>query len=113
MSTRTPTLRAWVAGLVECTAALVEHLALGLDLVADAIAPHHEGDGDEPDGEQQSASWRVVLDGDHVHALPTDDAVEHTLTDDCLCGPTMRVSMTGRGDVWHIRHHRLDTRRTR
>ncbi|WP_169701914.1 hypothetical protein [Janibacter terrae] len=31
----------------------------------------------------------------------------HDRSDDCPCGPATRLQMTGRGDVWHIGHHRL------
>lgn len=84
--------RDWVAHLIH-------HIADGLHDLADHL--HHD---DQP---TEDHPWVSVLIGDHIHHIPTRDAITHDRDDDCPCGPTARCQQTSAGDVWHITHHRL------
>lgn len=109
MTTPPPlTARRWLAGLIEIAGDLAErvaylwaHVGDGLQAAADHLAPA------PPKTPTPEPAWTAVVDGDHIHYLPTRDSIPHDRTDDCACGPSMRCEQTGRGDVWHIRHHRL------
>ena len=95
------TPRRWVAGLIEITASILEHLGYAFAHIGDgaqAIADHLDPRPTTPDDE---------TDDDHIHYVPLGDSIDHDRSDDCLCGPATRLQMTGRGDIWHIRHHRL------
>lgn len=85
--------RDWVAHLLH-------HIADGLHDLADHL--HHDSD-DEP----ATAAWVAVIIGDHIHHIPTHDAITHDHDDNCPCGPTARCQQTSAGDIWHITHHRL------
>jgi hypothetical protein len=49
---------------------------------------------------------------DRVHVHPANDLVEHdTVSDDCVCGPSMRPVRQDDGSItWVITHHSLDGR---
>ncbi len=60
-------------------------------------------------------AFRVVEDSsvppNTVHVVPHDDITAHTMTDDCVCGPTVeRVDSADGGDGWLHIHHSLDGR---
>lgn len=125
------TVRRWLAGLLELTGDLIQHIGYvvshvgdGLEAIADHLHPTTEPDTDEDiadedgseptrtfdianPGQASTAGWARVIDGDHIHYLPLADSIDHDRSDDCPCGPAMRCQQTGRGDVWHIGHHRL------
>lgn len=42
-----------------------------------------------------------------VHVLPNQDAIEHQVSDECICGPD--VEFVGGDTVLHL-HHSLDGR---
>lgn len=49
-----------------------------------------------------------------VHVRPLRDLVDHTLTEDCVCGPTIEPVRRADGSVWWlVRHHSLDGREHR
>ncbi|MEN3123258.1 hypothetical protein [Janibacter sp. LM] len=121
MTGRPPlTPRRWLAGLIEITASTLEHLGYlfahlgdGAQAIADHLDPGppatHDED-DEPGTDDPRApvpAWACVVDGDHIHYVPLDDAIDHDHSESCPCGPATRLQMTGRGDIWHIAHHRL------
>ncbi|WP_346007277.1 hypothetical protein [Janibacter terrae] len=124
MTGRPPlTPRRWLAGLIEITASTLEHVGYLFAWVGDgaqAIADHLDPtptietepevaqtfDVNNPD-RASTAGWARVVDGDHVHYVPLDDTIDHDRSDDCPCGPALRCQQTGRGDIWHIAHHRL------
>ena len=118
MNTTPPPLtpRRWLAGLVEITASLIQQLGFILDHVGDgaqAIADHLDPVPTPSCDTPETASgpkprWARVVDGDHIHTVPLDGSIAHDQSDDCPCGPAMRCQQTGRGDVWLIKHHRLD-----
>ena len=93
--------RRWVAGLIEITGNLIVHLGHGAHMLADALDP-------DDDPTPTPGRWTAIQDGDHIHTMPTRDAIEHTLSDDCPCGPALECLQTGRGDVWKVSHHQLD-----
>ena len=46
-----------------------------------------------------------------VHVLPVADLVEHTDSDDCLCGPAVEPVPAEDGSIgWVVSHHALDGR---
>lgn len=45
-----------------------------------------------------------------VHVAPLDDAIEHLLTEDCVCGPSAEVFPGYGPDVYLITHSSLDGR---
>lgn len=106
--------RRWLAGLLELLGDLIQqlgyllaHVGDGLEHVADRVdpdpTPQHSSEHVDP----ARAGWTCVIIGDHIHHIPTRDAITHDRDDDCPCGPTARCQQTGAGDVWHITHHRL------
>ena len=111
------TARRWLAGLIEITASILEHVGYvfahigdGAQAIADHLDPRPptpDADTDDGDPRPPAPTWARVIDGDHIHYVPLGDAIDHDRSDDCACGPSMRCEQTGRGDVWHIRHHRL------
>lgn len=55
--------------------------------------------------------WLAQQTNDGAHVLPIDDAVEHTESTDCVCGPRVElVERTDGGDGWLAIHHSLDGR---
>ena len=56
------------------------------------------------------ALWALVNeDSGRPHIFPIGDLVEHTVTEDCVCGPSdERLVSKGDGDQWVLVHHRLD-----
>lgn len=115
--TRPPlTARRWLAGLIEIAASILEHVGYvfahlgdGVQAIADHLDPRPPAPGDESTDTDEAPrpTWARVVDGDHIHYVPLDDSIVHDQSDDCPCGPAMRCQQTGRGDVWHIGHHRL------
>lgn len=108
------TPRRWVAGLVEIVASILEHLGYvfahigdGAQAIADHLDPRPPSPGADTDPRPPVPTWARVVDGDHIHYLPLGDSIDHDRSDDCPCGPATRLQMTGRGDIWHIAHHRL------
>lgn len=110
------TARRWAAGLIEITASILEHLGYVFAHIGDgaqAIADHLDPRPPTPDAETDDdprppvPTWARVVDGDHIHYVPLGDSIDHDRSDDCPCGPATRLQMTGRGDIWHIAHHRL------
>jgi hypothetical protein len=62
-----------------------------------------------------NAGW-LVTSGDDigVHVHPVTDVVEHTLADDCVCGPTPDGVHREDGSTgWVTVHHSLDGREHR
>jgi len=56
------------------------------------------------------ALWALVNEeSGRPHIFPISDLVEHTVTEDCVCGPSdeLLVGQEG-GDRWVLVHHRLD-----
>lgn len=48
---------------------------------------------------------------DALHVTPTNDLIEHTTTEDCVCVPTpQRVEREDGSDGWLYVHHSLDGR---
>lgn len=48
-----------------------------------------------------------------AHIVPVGDAVEHDITDDCICGPlTVPIERIDGSVGWLIVHHALDNRPT-
>lgn len=46
-----------------------------------------------------------------VHVMPVNDLIEHTDSDDCVCGPTSDPVKRLDGSVgWVVVHHSLDNR---
>ena len=110
------TARRWAAGLIEITASILEHLGYVFAHIGDgaqAIADHLDPRPPTPDAATDDdprppvPTWARVVDGDHIHYVPLGDSIDHDRSDDCPCGPATRLQMTGRGDIWHIAHHRL------
>lgn len=59
-----------------------------------------------------SCEW-VMADGDQ-HVMSINDLVEHTCSEDCVCGPTPDPVKRDDGSVgWVIVHHSLDGREER
>ncbi len=52
------------------------------------------------------------MSGHMLHVVPTGDAVEHTLSGTCVCGPTSETCFDIAGDMvgWVTVHHSLDNR---
>lgn len=107
------TPRRWAAGLLELTGDLIQqvgyvlaHVGDGIEAIADHLDPRPPTQ-DDTDETGPAPKWACVVDGDHIHYVPTTDVFHHVRSDDCPCGPAMRCEQTGRGDIWHIRHHRL------
>lgn len=49
-----------------------------------------------------------------LHVAPVADQVDHTATDDCVCGPTTEPVLRGDGSCgWVLTHHSLDGREGR
>jgi hypothetical protein len=49
-----------------------------------------------------------------VHVLPISDQIEHTLDEDCPCGPTTEAVFRDDGsNGWLVTHHSLDGREQR
>lgn len=48
---------------------------------------------------------------DHVHVRPLNDQIEHSLSEDCPCGPTIEPVPREDGSMgWLVTHHSLDGR---
>lgn len=46
-----------------------------------------------------------------VHTMPVNDLIDHTVTDDCTCGPTLIPVPRDDGSMgWQAIHHALDGR---
>lgn len=59
----------------------------------------------------RSARWAVYLEPNGVHVAPLEDAIEHVLGEECICGPRPELYTGPRGeDVWLYVHHSLDGR---
>lgn len=61
-------------------------------------------------------TWETVRDAPtaSVHVRPLWDLVDHTLTEDCICGPTVEpVERVDGGISWLVSHHSLDGREHR
>jgi hypothetical protein len=43
-------------------------------------------------------------------AFPTNDLIEHERSDECVCGPRLRLVETDDGDAWVVVHQALDGR---
>jgi hypothetical protein len=41
-----------------------------------------------------------------IHSVPVNDLIEHEISEDCVCGPTVEYCNPG----WHYMHHSLDNR---
>ena len=56
------------------------------------------------------ALWALVgEDSDRPHIFPIGDLVEHTVAEDCVCGPAEELLVNQEtGDRWVLVHHRLD-----
>lgn len=63
-------------------------------------------------GEWFRTGWNVLETGPQtVHVRPVGDLVWHTLTDDCVCGPTLEVIVYDDAPDGHMyTHHALDGR---
>lgn len=63
-------------------------------------------------GEWFRSGWRATSTEDGVaHVLPIGDLVPHDLTDDCICGPKVEITIHTHGPDGHlITHHALDGR---
>lgn len=108
------TPRRWAAGLLELTGDLIQqvgyvlaHVGDGIEAIADHLDPGPHPPMPDADGKPARAGWVRVIDGDHIHYVPLGDSIDHDRSEYCPCGPAARLQMTGRGDVWHIGHHRL------
>jgi hypothetical protein len=51
--------------------------------------------------------WVAVAKDDEMHIIPENDLIEHTLSDDCVCGP--ELTDLGEGQVM-VTHASLDGR---
>lgn len=46
-----------------------------------------------------------------MHVLPINDLIDHTDSENCICGPTIEPIQHGDGTIdWVITHHSLDGR---
>ena len=46
-----------------------------------------------------------------LHVLPVDDLIDHTDSEDCICGPTINPLQQDDGTIdWLVVHHSLDGR---
>lgn len=46
-----------------------------------------------------------------VHVIPTNDTIEHTLAEDCICGPATEMVVAEDGATgWVVTHPALDAR---
>ncbi|MBP2341109.1 hypothetical protein JOF41_007363 [Saccharothrix coeruleofusca] len=55
----------------------------------------------------------LAQDTDHdTQVLPLHDAIQHSMDDDCLCGPHSETvpRADGKGTNWLVIHHSLDGR---
>lgn len=49
-----------------------------------------------------------------VHTYPVGDTVEHEISQECVCGPTVEPVPRSDGSMgWHLLHHSLDGREAR
>ncbi len=56
-------------------------------------------------------TWEPTETDPNVHVTPDDDQVDHTLSEDCVCGPSADPVKRDDGSVgWVIVHHSLDGR---
>lgn len=56
-------------------------------------------------------SWYCVQCPDGVHVLPGSDLIEHSLTDDCVCGVATEPVPSDDGEIgWLYTHNSLDGR---
>ncbi len=56
---------------------------------------------------RKNANWR-----DEFHVTPSNDLIEHDLTDECICGPCTSPVPRDDGSMgWMIIHHSLDGRK--
>jgi len=58
-----------------------------------------------------TAGWDVfTADGD-AHVIPRGDVLEHTITDDCICGPRIEAVRRADGSFgWLAAHNSVDGR---
>lgn len=54
--------------------------------------------------------WSVQQTEDGAHVVPVADIVQHTESDDCVCGPTVEYVHGETGSGWLTTHHSLDGR---
>jgi hypothetical protein len=54
--------------------------------------------------------WLAQQTDDGAHVTPIADLIEHTESDDCVCGPTVEHVADERGSGWLTTHHSLDDR---
>lgn len=47
---------------------------------------------------------------DYAEIIPVDDAIEHTESENCVCGPHVEFAPDEHGDYWFITHRSLDGR---
>lgn len=48
------------------------------------------------------------------HVYPVNDLIEHTIDDDCVCGPTQYPARRDDGSIgWIVVHYSLDGREQR
>lgn len=100
----TQSLRHWAAGLIEAVSVVVDHLADGLQLLADTIDPEARTELDTDD------EGRIVIEsGDYIDHVPASEKGEHRPSDDCRCGVLFECinSPTG-GDAWRRYHRPLE-----
>lgn len=49
-----------------------------------------------------------------IHVVPINDLVDHEVSDDCVCGPTVEAVFQDDGsNGWVVVHHSLDGRERR
>lgn len=58
-----------------------------------------------------TAGWIVYTVNDDAHFVPASDVVEHTLTDECICGPRSEAIRRADGSFgWIAVHNSIDGR---
>jgi hypothetical protein len=55
--------------------------------------------------------WDVYTQDNEVHVIPRGDAIDHPLTDECICGPRNEVVQRDDGSFgWLAVHNSVDGR---
>jgi hypothetical protein len=56
-------------------------------------------------------AWAVYSVDNEAHIIPTGDIIDHTLTDECVCGPRNEPVRRGDGSYgWLVAHSSIDGR---
>lgn len=57
--------------------------------------------------------WLAQQTDDGAHVIPISDLIQHTESDDCVCGPASEHVAGEHGSGWLVTHHSLDGREQR